>query len=68
MNNVNALLQGQQDISQDYPLTLKDDRAKRDDGTTALKVKILDIQFTFMQGFPTGVIWNINLIEASPNS
>lgn len=62
IDSVEALIQGHQDIAAGYPLTFVDDRR----GT--LKVKVMDFESVFVEGFPTGATWTLKLIQSSNNA
>ena len=62
VDSAEALIQGNQDTNAGYPLTFKDDRR----GT--LKVKIMDFESVFVEGFPTAATWVLKIIQSSTNA
>ncbi len=65
VDSVEALIQGAQDIGNDYPLTFKDDRRTSGAG---IKVKILDFESIFIAGYPTACTWTLKLVQSSTNA
>ena len=63
---VEALVQGQQDVGNGYPLIFTDDR--RGTGASALKVKVLDFESIFVAGYPTACTWTLKLVQSSTNA
>ena len=62
VDSVEDLIQGHQDTAAGYPKTFTDDRR----GT--LKVKIMDFESVFYEGWPLGCTWTLKLIESSQNA
>ena len=62
IDNVEALIQGHQDINAGAPYVFVDDRR----GT--IRVKILSFDSIFVEGFPTGATWSLKLVQSSTNA
>ena len=62
IDSIEALVQGQQDTEQGYPLTFIDDLR----GT--LKVKVISFNSDWREAEPTIASWSIKLIQSSTNS
>lgn len=62
IDNMEALLQGNQDVAAGYPLTLTDDYR----GT--VKVKIAEFESIVEAGVPLITRWTLKLIQASTNA
>jgi|SRR3990167_140651 len=65
VDSVEALIQGHQDTGAGAPYKFVDDRRTTSAG---IKVKLMDVESYFVEGFPTGATWTIRLIEASTNA